>query len=399
MSEKKYINISATEFLKISNKIAEHFGFKDIEHHKKRLTDFKKKEKPKIKHNINSAIKKTDGNHGLLSSALVSYYDEGLHSIDKPLSLYSVSSVPRSNDVAVTFHIFNVESRIAESIIIQSTLSLLSDLGHDNVMVSINSMGDCESINRYSNEVTNYLRKKLDTMPAAARELMKEHPLTAFNYLLKQNHEIAETGPSPMEYLSDNSRKYFRDLVEYFEITGIPYEIDYKLFGHHKCYSDTVFTINVNTETEEKYEPAVEVKGGRMDKFSKDNLNKDIPLVGVSIVLKNVKKPSRLPRIKKEKPSVYVVHLGFCPKIKSLDLIDKLRRAKIPVLHNLTNDSLCSQLQEAEKLKVRYVLIIGQKEFLDGTVIFRDMKVRNQEYVSVDEVIKKLKRKTSLRNR
>ncbi len=390
------MNISATEFLKISNKIAEDFGFKNLDYHKKKLAYLKQTKKTKIKHKISAMVKKTDENYGLLSSALTTYCDEGLCDLEKPISLYSISSVPRSNDIAVTFHIFNVESRIAESIIIQTILALLSELGHEEVAVNINSMGDQDSIMRYSKEVTTYLRKKIEEMPETARELMKDHPLTAFSHLLKQGHSIAESGPSPMEYLSDSSRKYFRDLVEYFELIEIPYEIDYKLLGHHKCYSDTVFSIKPDVDNEEnKY--SIEIKGGRMDKFSSENLNQHIPLVGASIILKNIKKPSRLPRIHNKKPDLYVVHLGFGPKIKILDLIDKLRRENISTWHNLTNDSLCSQLQEAEKLKVRYVLIIGQKEFLDGTVIFRDMKVRNQEYVSIDEIIKKLKRKASFK--
>jgi histidyl-tRNA synthetase len=73
-------------------------------------------------------------------------------------------------------------------------------------------------------------------------------------------------------------------------------------------------------------------------------------------------------------------------------LIDSLRRAGVPVFHNLASDSLSSQLREAEARGVKYTLIIGQKEFVDNTVIFRDMAMRNQEYLDHDTLIQRLAR-------
>ena len=94
---------------------------------------------------------------------------------------------------------------------------------------------------------------------------------------------------------------------------------------------------------------------------------------------------------------MYVVHLGFGPKIRSLLLIDELRLAGIPALHNLASDSLSEQLREAEKRGVAYTIIIGQKEFVENNVILRDMGARNQEFVSQDAAIKKLKKTKAVR--
>ena len=44
------------------------------------------------------------------------------------------------------------------------------------------------------------------------------------------------------------------------------------------------------------------------------------------------------------------------------------------------------QLGRANKLGIRYVLILGQKEALDGTVILREMDVGMQETVSLKDV-------------
>jgi histidyl-tRNA synthetase len=231
-------------------------------------------------------------------------------------------------------------------------------------------------------------------MPADVRELMKEHPLTALAALIEQKHELAQRTPNPLEYLSDPSRKHFREIIEYLDMSATPYEIEPKMLGHHECYSDAIFSLDI--ETEDETEAPITIRGGRFSEFVYRATRTRTPAVGAVVVLKNSKAPARAPRPKTQKPSVYVVQLGFGPKIKSLLLIDSLRRAGIPVFHDLASDSLSAQLRDAESRKVKYTLIIGQKEFVEDTVILRDMDVRNQEYVTHEALIKKLKRKAVL---
>ena len=73
-------------------------------------------------------------------------------------------------------------------------------------------------------------------------------------------------------------------------------------------------------------------------------------------------------------------------------VMEKLKHAGVPIRHDLASDSLSTQLRDAEARGVRYTVIIGQKEFVDQTVILRDMKERNQENISIDALIKKLKK-------
>ena len=75
-------------------------------------------------------------------------------------------------------------------------------------------------------------------------------------------------------------------------------------------------------------------------------------------------------------------------------LIDTLRQAGIPVMHSLASDSLSTQLRDAEAKGVRYTVIIGQKEFVEGTVILRDMNVRNQEYIEQGHLVKRLRKQS-----
>lgn len=383
---------SPTEFLKTAAHTAEHFGFKSIEVIKK---------DPACKGCLTSlpntlAAKEAsiDNLHGLLTRGVQTYCDAQLHAFDAPVLVYGTETVPYTKETAVTFHIFNVQKSIAEAILIHTTHALMRELGHTDHMVRINSLGDSDSLLRYSREVTSFLRKRLDILPAEARELMKEHSLLALQHIIESDHELAHRAPNPLEYLSDQSRKHFRDIIEYLDMSETPYEIDTKMLGHHDCYSDALFSIE-SPESDEVGN-AITVNGGRFDTFMLRKTNRNNGAVGAVAILKNKPAPSRAPRFKLKQPSVYVIQLGFGPKIRSLLLIDELRKAGIATHQDLANDSLSAQLRDAEQRAVKYVAIIGQKEFVEGTVILRDMHARKQEPIPYSQLIRRLKRNVSI---
>lgn len=386
------MTLTSTEFLKIANHTAEHFGFQTVDQLRKN-PECKNCEKP-MPHTAMAEIDSTNDHFNLLSSAVATYCKERLHALNRPVLLYSLEQVSKTNETAVTFHIFNVERSIAEAILIQASRALVSELGFTDHTVRINSLGDPDSLSRYTRELSGFLKKRLDIMPSTARELMKTHPLLALAQLVEEGHELAHRSPNPLEYLSDPSRKHFREIIEYLDMSETPYEIDPKMIGHHEYYSDAIFSLDIPQDSPEQPIP-LSVRGGRFSEFVYQTTRTRTPAVGAVIILKNSKAPARVPRPKQSTPSVYVVQLGFGPKIKSLLLIESLRRAGVPVFHNLASDSLSTQLREAEARGVKYTLIIGQKEFVDNTVIFRDMSVRNQEYVDVETIIRRLKRKVS----
>lgn len=379
------MSYSPTEFLKIAHQTAEHFGFQTVDQLKKNPAC--KDCTVNLPHTISATNKKYDAHGGALTSGAITFCEEKLHALGEPVLLYSVEQMPRTGEPAVTFHIFNVDRSIAEAILIQVTRALAIELGHTEHTVRINSLGDRDSLARYTREVTNFLKKRLDHMPVNARELMKEHPLSALSNLIEEDHELGQRGPSPLEFLSDGSRKHFREIIEYLDMSETPYEIDPKMMAHHEYYSDAIFSIDIKDD-----EGGLSIKGGRFNEFMHRNTKSKTSAVGAIAVLKNTKIPARLPRVKSSTPAVYMVHLGFGPKIRSLMLIDTLRQAGIPVIHSLASDSLSTQLRDAEAKGVRFTVIIGQKEFVEGTVILRDMNVRNQEYIEQNHLVKRLKK-------
>ncbi len=380
---------SPTEFLRIAAHTAEHFGFKTVEALRK--DPLCKDCTTSLPHSIIEADNELDAVQGLMTRGLAQYCDERLHALGGPVLLYSIDTSDQNGETAVAFHIFNVSKSIAEAILIQTSRALANELGYTDHTIRINSLGDTDSMVRYSRELTNFLRKRLDLMPDTSRELMKQHALIALQDLVTQGHDLAFKSPNPLEYLSDQSRKHFRDIIEYLDMSETPYEIDPKMLGHHEYYSDALFSLDIPHDVDT--EPhALLIRGGRFDTFVERKTRKRTPAVGAVAILREQKAPARTPRFKLSTPTVSIIQLGFGPKVRSLMIIDELRKAGISVFQDLANDSLSAQLRDAEKRGVKYVVIIGQKEFVDGTVILRDMDARKQEPIPHDQLVRKLKK-------
>ena len=79
-------------------------------------------------------------------------------------------------------------------------------------------------------------------------------------------------------------------------------------------------------------------------------------------------------------------------KQKSLRLIEILRKAHIPIYHSLMRDKLLAQLNTAENLKVPYVLIMGQKESMENSVIVRNTQNRSQDTIKIECLCDHLKK-------
>lgn len=385
------MDITATDFVKQATNTAEYFGFKSVNELRKH-PECKNCSK-KLVHTASAQARRNDALHGMLTCGINTLCDAKLHEIEEPLLFYTVEQVPRSGEAALSLQIYNVEKSIAEAILIQTSTALAHDLGYANHTIRINSLGDRDSSVRYVRELTNYLKKRMDDMPEAARELMKEHVLTALAHLIEKEHELAYKSPNPLEYLTDSSRKHFREIIEYLDMADAQYEIDPKLIGHHECYSDALFSVDLMDEDGNRLddEPLM-IRGGRYNEFVYRNTKKQIAAAGAVVVLRNQKAPARTPKVKLAVPTVYIVQLGFGPKIKSLILVDELRKAGINVHQNLASDSLSTQLRDAEARGVEYTIIIGQKEFVENGVILRNMQARTQEQITTEALLTKLRR-------
>lgn len=277
---------------------------------------------------------------------------------------------------------------ILDATIIEVAMLILKEAGVQNPMIKINSIGDKDSRKEYIKHLTNHYKKHLSDLGAIDRARLKTNPLRILDSKDPKTIEVNLEAPQSLNYLNSESKKHFKEVIEYLDECGISYEIDHTLVRGFDYYSQTVFEFFAPSNEEEGKMLALG-GGGRYDYLAKImGSKKDIPAVGCAFGVDRVIEASTEPldpKIRKE-PKIFFVQLGFEAKLKSFQVIEIFRKKKIPIKHSLSKDNLSSQLAIAEKTGVPYTVIFGQKEAMDGTVIIRDMKTRSQDIVKIADL-------------
>ena len=337
------------------------------------------------------------------ASLMRAYVEHGMQTMPQPVMFYQYGPAFRHDKPQRgryrQFWQFDLDSlgsekSIMDVLVIKVGMSILEEAGALNLSIDINSIGDKECRNGYIRELTNYYKKYINILPEIDRKRLKTNPLRILDSKEEKTKEINENAPDAVSFLCPSCKKHFKEVLEYLEEMGIDYNINKNLVRGLSYYTRTVFEIY--TENEEKDGLPVQVaSGGRYDYLArKIGGKKDVPAVGFSIGVDRVveskwyKKLS--PRILK-KPKIYFIQLGSEAKLKSLNIIEVLRKAHIPIAQSLSKDSLGSQLAIAEKLAIPYSLIFGMKEALDNSVIVRDMLSRSQDTVKLNKLLEYLK--------
>ncbi len=332
-----------------------------------------------------------------------SYIEQGMQNMPQPVMFYQYGPVFRHDNPQRgryrQFWQFDLDSlgsdkSIVDALVIKVGMSILEEAGAQNLSVDINSIGDKECRGAYIKELTSYYRKHINGLAHIDRDRLKTNPLRILDSKEEKTKEINENAPDSISFLCASCKKHFKEVLEYLEEMGISYNINKNLVRGLSYYTRTVFEI-VEQEGGEDGSPLALSGGGRYDYLARQlGSKKDVPAVGFSIGVDRIisspwyKKLS--PRIMR-KPKIYFIQLGSEAKLKSLNIIDILRKAHIPIAQSLSKDSLGSQLAVAEKLGVPYSLIFGVKEALEDSVIVRDMASRSQETVKLSKLLEYLK--------
>lgn len=286
-----------------------------------------------------------------------------------------------------TLDIIGTTRPIADAIVIKTAYEMVLE-EYGNAYIEINSLGDKDSMIRYHRELINYYKKNVSELEPECRQLIKKSAFAILQCRHEKCLEVKRNSPHPMSYLSEPSRCHFKEVLEHLEMAKLPYDINTKLVQYHEFGSHTVFRIYVQEEGKEG--PTLVASGARWNNLAKKmGFKKDIP--GVTTVI-SLKKSPELKNKRIPKPQFYFIQMGQEAKLRSLTVIEILRRAQIPVYHSLVKDKLTAQLTSAEHLKVPYILIMGQKESMENTVLVREMHNRSQETIRVDLMADYLKR-------
>lgn len=288
--------------------------------------------------------------------------------------------------------IMGTSGAIAEATLIQTGRAMLAEEGYANTAVEINSVGDRDSITRFSRELTGYYRKHVNEMSPECRQILKRDPFELLSNRDPACKALNEHAPRSMDFLSETSRRHLEEVLEYLEALNVPYVIANSLIGNRSYCTETIFTI-VAAGDVVKSSAHILAIGVRYNGLAKRlELRRDIQGVGLSLLIKGNNKKLRDAVKKIKRPVASFVQLGNESKLACLDIVERLRQAKIPLYLSLAKDRLGAQVSSVERYHTPYVIVMGKKEAMDKAVIVRKIDTYSQDVVPLDKLTDYMKK-------
>src|SRR3989344_4280980 len=322
-------------------------------------------------------------------SLIRSYIEDNLSTLSHPLALAYKKPSARKRFRTYALHVIGSSSGVAEATLIRTALSILSEDGHKNLRVDLNCVGDKESINTYERELAGFVRKFGVDLSEETKQNLKNDIFNLFRSDADDAKSLRENAPQALAFLSQQSRIYFKEVLEYIDALNIEYRLSPELIGEKNHVSHTIFAIK-NIVDEVSPVLAIGYRYSRLARLC--GLRKEMPFVGVNIFssARDDSDPEEVYRTM-PKPKFCLLQLGREAKIKTLTLLEVLRNHHITVHHFLSKDKITVQLATAEHLPVSHLIIIGQKEALENTATIRNVSTRAQDTISLTDLPRYLK--------
>jgi histidyl-tRNA synthetase len=286
-------------------------------------------------------------------------------------------------------HVIGAPGAIAEALLILVANAIAEEAGLSERVLSINNIGSTESSNRYVRDVGLYLRKHMETISPTLRPRAVIDPLGTLVQLIERRHPAISRAPQAMEYLTEEERQKFWELLEYLEMAGLPYELNPHVLGSRDMWSHTLFELaSIDPESATRLPFAF---GGRYDPLALRFSLSPTSAAMISLTCE-VRGAARVKMVRAGAPSVYFAHLGVEARRRSLGVLEMLRHAEIPVYQSLCFERIGEQMAVARRLAVPHILIMGHKEAMEGTILVREVVSNSQDAVPLPDLTSYLHR-------
>ena len=290
------------------------------------------------------------------------------------------------------FHQFGIEafgSNFAEqdAEIIALAWHLLAHFRLTNkIDLQVNSIGTSECRAGYRDALKQFLKPHFDELSEISKRRFNTNPLRILDSKNKKEQTILKNGPRISDYYTKDDKEHFNEVKTYLKAMNIPFTINSRLVRGLDYYTKTVFEI---TSNELGSQDAL-LGGGRYDSLVETLGGKSTPGIGFAAGIERILLLINEENFKEHKPvpDIYLICLEKKGIPVSLNIAKILRLKGLNIVSDPLRRSMKAQMRDANKLRARYVLILGESELKDNTIIFKNLESGKQESIKQEKIVK-----------
>ncbi len=354
-----------------------------------------------------------------LTVPLARYTVEHFHELSFPFRRYHIGKVYRGEKAQKgrfrEFYQCDIDVIGNEKLAIENDAEMpvviyhiFKELGFDNFTIRLNNR---KILNGFYSELqiedtVSVLRTvdKIDKIgKAAVKKELEENGVSSeaadrileFISIDGSNKEIFEA----LEGLNVADEKFneglleLKKIVEFIEAYGVDeknYKVDLKIARGLDYYTGTVY----ETTLDDYPKVGSVCSGGRYDNLANNYTDKKLPGVGISIGLSRLFYQLNEAKIieaeKKSLVDVLVIPMDD-QMIDAIKLVSELREKGVSIVLYTEQAKMGKKFKYADNLDIPYTIVVGEEEVKTKKYALKNMTTGDQEELSVDEIVEKLK--------
>lgn len=325
------------------------------------------------------------------SPVVRAYIENKLYADAQPTKLYYLTPAfryerPQAGRLRIHhqfgIEVFGSQDPSVDVEVISVALALYDHLGLENLLLHINSVGCPNCRSKYNDVLKEYLSSKLSNLCATCKQRYEKNPMRILDCKVESCQKELQKAPLMIDYLCEECSNHFDAVQNYLKKLNIEFVVDSSIVRGLDYYTKTAFEI-ISKEIGAR---GTVCGGGRYDGLIEEIGGPPTPGIGFGmglerllLSLENQDIPIELPK----NFDLYIAAIGKKADEKAFEMIYELRKNNIKCEKDYMNRSLKAQLKYANKIKAKYVLILGEEEILKNIAILKDMNTGEQKDVDI----------------
>lgn len=268
--------------------------------------------------------------------------------------------------------IIGSSSYLADVELISMADKFLKELGIDNAVLNINSIGCPTCRKKYQEALKEFIGDNFELYCETCKSRFEKNPMRILDCKEKKCKELNKGAPVIIDYLCEECKTHFDNLKEALDNLRIEYKIDSSIVRGLDYYTKTVF------EFVSKEDGLTVLGGGRYDGLVSEFGGGNIPAVGfaageerlISLVSDN--------RCMKFPLDLYIATMDEKYNLKAIEIANSLREY-LSVQTDISSRSFNAQLKYANKLSADYLIVIGEDEINKNACKIKNMKTGEEK--------------------
>ena len=253
----------------------------------------------------------------------------------------------------------------------------------DALQLEINTIGSAADRARYRDALVDYLSQHVDQLDEDSQRRLDSNPLRILDSKNSDTQQILDNAPVLQDYMDDDTRAEFEQLLAYLNALGIEYVVNPRLVRGLDYYNKTVF----EWTTEHLGAQSTVCGGGRYDTLVETFGGKSTPAAGFAVGLERLTLLMQALDITVSPAAdLYVITANEAAFRHSLPRLDGLRRRfpELDIVQHLGGGSFKSQFKRADKSGAAWALVYGEAEVAAEQVTLKPLRADAEQKTIAD---------------